>query len=106
MNRSMPGLPVHYQLPEFTQTHIHRVSDAILARAIRGFFFLYLKNLVEFLMEEPTFVLEALLTPLSQDLHTLLPCTLSLQQFMKISIYVLIYLAAPGPSWGMWDLIP
>ena len=29
MNRSMPGLPVHYQLPEFTQTHVHRVSDAI-----------------------------------------------------------------------------
>ena len=29
MNRSMPGLPVHPQLPEFTQTHIHRVSDAI-----------------------------------------------------------------------------
>ena len=29
MNHSMPGLPVHYQLPEFTQTHIHRVSDAI-----------------------------------------------------------------------------
>ena len=26
MNRSMPGLPVHHQLPEFTQTHIHRVS--------------------------------------------------------------------------------
>ena len=29
VNRSMPGLPVHHQLPEFTQTHIHRVSDAI-----------------------------------------------------------------------------
>ena len=29
MNRSMPGLPVHHQLPEFTQTHIHRVGDAI-----------------------------------------------------------------------------
>ena len=29
MNCSMPGLPVHRQLPEFTQTHIHRVSDAI-----------------------------------------------------------------------------
>ena len=28
MNCSMPGLPVHYQLPEFTQTHVHRVSDA------------------------------------------------------------------------------
>ena len=26
---SMPGLPVHHQLPEFTQTHVHRVSDAI-----------------------------------------------------------------------------
>ena len=26
---SMPGLPVHYQLPEFTQTHVHRVGDAI-----------------------------------------------------------------------------
>ena len=24
-----PGLPVHHQLPEFTQTHVHRVSDAI-----------------------------------------------------------------------------
>ena len=29
MNCSMPGLPVHHQLPEFTQTHIHRVRDAI-----------------------------------------------------------------------------
>ena len=29
MNRSMPGLPVHHPLPEFTQTHVHRVSDAI-----------------------------------------------------------------------------
>ena len=29
MNCSTPGLPVHHQLPEFTQTHIHGVSDAI-----------------------------------------------------------------------------
>ena len=28
-NCSMPGLPVHYQFPEFTQTHVHWVSDAI-----------------------------------------------------------------------------
>ena len=28
MNRSTPGLPVHHQLLEFTQTHVHRVSDA------------------------------------------------------------------------------
>ena len=28
-NRSMPGLPVHHQLPEFTQTHVHWVGDAI-----------------------------------------------------------------------------
>ena len=29
MNRSTPGLPVHHQLLEFPQTHVHRVSDAI-----------------------------------------------------------------------------
>ena len=29
MNRSMPGLPVHHQLPELPQTHVHQVSDAI-----------------------------------------------------------------------------
>ena len=29
MNCSMPSLPVHHQLPEFTQTHVHRVGDAI-----------------------------------------------------------------------------
>src|SRR5574337_484791 len=29
VNRSTPSLPVHHQLPEFTQTHVHRVSDAI-----------------------------------------------------------------------------
>ena len=34
MNRSMPGLPVHHQLPEFTQTHAHRVSDLILCRPL------------------------------------------------------------------------
>ena len=30
MNRSTPGLPVHHQLPEFTQTHVHLVGDANL----------------------------------------------------------------------------
>ena len=29
MNCSTPGLPVHHQLPEFTQTHVHRVGDAL-----------------------------------------------------------------------------
>ena len=29
MNCSMPGLPVHHQFPEFTQTHVHQVRDAI-----------------------------------------------------------------------------
>ena len=29
VNRSTPGLPVHHQLPEFTQTHVHRVGVAI-----------------------------------------------------------------------------
>ena len=38
MNRSTPGLPVHHQLPEFTQTHVHRVrmlsSHLILCRPL------------------------------------------------------------------------
>ena len=29
MDYSTPGFPVHHQLPEFTQTHVHRVGDAI-----------------------------------------------------------------------------
>ena len=29
MNLSTPGLPVHHHLPEFTQTHVHRVGDAV-----------------------------------------------------------------------------
>ena len=29
MNCSTPGLPIHHQIPEFTQTHVHQVSDAI-----------------------------------------------------------------------------
>ena len=29
INSSMPGLPIHHQFPEFTQTHVHRVGDAI-----------------------------------------------------------------------------
>ena len=29
MDCSMPGFPVHYQLPEFAQTHVHQVGDAI-----------------------------------------------------------------------------
>jgi len=29
MDCSMPGFPVHHQLPEFTQTHVHQVSDVI-----------------------------------------------------------------------------
>ena len=29
MNCSTPGLPVHHQLPEFTQTHVHQVGEAI-----------------------------------------------------------------------------
>ena len=34
MNHSTPGLPVHHQLLEFTQTHVHRVRDAILSRPL------------------------------------------------------------------------
>ena len=34
MNRGTPGLPVHHQLPKFTQTHVHRVSVAIHSHLI------------------------------------------------------------------------
>ena len=34
MNRSTPGLPVHHQLLEFTETHVHRVGDLILCRPL------------------------------------------------------------------------
>ena len=37
MNRSTPGLPVHHQLPEFTQTHVHRVCDAISSLVVLFF---------------------------------------------------------------------
>ena len=30
MNYSTPDLPVHHQLPEFTQTHVHRVGDLVI----------------------------------------------------------------------------
>ena len=34
MSRSTPGLLVHHHLPEFTQTHVHRVSDAISSSVV------------------------------------------------------------------------
>ena len=37
MNHSTPGLPVHHHLPEFTQTHVHRVRDAIQPSHPRSF---------------------------------------------------------------------
>ena len=35
MDRSTPGLPVHHQLPESTQTHVHGVSDAKFNKVYR-----------------------------------------------------------------------
>jgi len=34
LDHSTPGFPVHHQLPEFSQTHVHQVSDAILCRPL------------------------------------------------------------------------
>ena len=42
MNRSTPGLPVHHQFPESTQTHVHRVDDAI--QPSHQFILIYGKN--------------------------------------------------------------
>ena len=36
MNHSMPGLPVHHQLPEFTQTHVHRVGAELYRMCVCG----------------------------------------------------------------------
>ena len=36
MNHSTPGLPVHHQLPEFTQIHVHQVHDAIQPSHLRS----------------------------------------------------------------------
>ena len=44
MNRSMPSLPVHHQLLEFTQTHVHRVGDAIQTSHLLSFPFLLLQS--------------------------------------------------------------
>ena len=38
MNHSMPGLPAHHQLLEFTQTHVHQVSDAIHSSVLFNYF--------------------------------------------------------------------
>jgi len=38
MNSSTPGLPVHHQLPEFTQIHVHQVSDAIQPSILHNVF--------------------------------------------------------------------
>ena len=71
MNHSTSGLPVHHQLQEFTQTHVHRVSDAIwpshplsspssLAPSIRVF------------SNESTLILEASIWRLYSVLNTVL----------------------------------
>ena len=37
MDCSTPGVPIHHQLPEFTQTHVHRVSDAAISSLVVPF---------------------------------------------------------------------
>ena len=37
INHSTPGLPVHHQLPEFTQTHVHRVGDPAISSSVVPF---------------------------------------------------------------------
>ena len=41
MNRSTPGLPVDHQLPEFTQTHVHRVSGFLINHGAYNWCFVY-----------------------------------------------------------------
>ena len=44
MDCSMPGLPVHQRLPELTQTHVHRVGDAIQPVSFSLVFFFRLQS--------------------------------------------------------------
>ena len=43
MNHSTPGLPVHHQLPESTQTHVHWVGEAITGEWIKVYIHIYIK---------------------------------------------------------------
>ena len=44
LNCSTPSLRVHHQLPEFTQTHVDRVGDAIQPSLIRWFYLDFFRN--------------------------------------------------------------
>ena len=46
MNRSTPGLPVHHQLPESTQTHVHWVRDAMVVSGILTLWKIHVKEIV------------------------------------------------------------
>ena len=56
MNHSTSGLPVHHQLPEFTQTHVHRVSDAIWVQ-VKAYVHCGLSSLSQHLLGPPSPVL-------------------------------------------------
>ena len=71
MNRSTPGLPVHHQLPEFTQTHIHWVNDIPGSYAILLFIALDLASItshihswVFFLLWLHPIILSGVISPL------------------------------------------
>ena len=80
MDHSTSGLPVHHQLPESAQTHIHWVGDAI----------------------QPS---HPLLSPSPPAFNLSLHQGLFFL-FFKCSFVYLIYLSALGLSCGMWDLVP
>ena len=105
MNRSTPGLPVHHQLPESTQTHVHRVSDAI----------------------QPSHPLSSPSPPaLNPSQHQSLfqwvnsfhiACTISLDFFygkiivvygstpIGLSIYPLVSICTISPFWVLWRVL-
>ena len=68
MNRSMPGIPVHHQLLEFAQIHVHRVSDAIqLSHPLSSPNKMYSKTATDF--DIGSLKLELTLLVLSRALH-------------------------------------
>ena len=63
MNRSTPGLPVHHQLPESTQTHVRWVSDCFVGKAISLLFNMLSRLVVTFLPRSKRLLISWLQSP-------------------------------------------
>ena len=111
MNRSTPGLPVHHQLPEFTQTHIHRVSDAIQpSHPLSSPYPFWLTFFLTYFLTSPPFWLTSLYMAVSSpptSINDPICSSLWLSSFYSfyIPLYVL-HLLYPFICWWTCRLLP